>query len=267
MLKKILLFTGLAVSLSFTTSVNAGWERYPYLSGVWDYKLRGDTVIRWFGIRQYAQPTDYTCGATTMSMQMAWETHKKGRGLRYNPLGIHNYINFKDPKGVTSGLTAVELKVGLRKLVDYINRTQNLGVNVIMTERKDSSIKNAISTLATTMKQNFSPAILYGNVNIPPTRKGYQITPGANPGGHYYLATGVLFCPKGTCTKDIHGLFINDSAYNSPAWRVDSTIRKVAVRPRRLILEIDLKNYWRPTGSRYPWQRGHIYLYNSNPRV
>ncbi len=162
MLKKSLFVVGMVASVIFTTSANAGWERYPYLSSTYDQKINGKLVARWFGVPQYGQPTTYTCGATTTSMQMAWETHKRNKTLKYSPTGIHSYINTSG--GSTSGLTSDELKAGQKKIVDHINRTQGLGLTVSMAERKDSSIKNAVSTLATTICRNFSPAILYGNV-------------------------------------------------------------------------------------------------------
>jgi hypothetical protein len=254
MLRKILFFAGLAASISFTTSANAGWERYPYLSAVYDYKYNGEMIARWLGIRHYAQPTNYTCGSTT-SMQILWETHKKGRAIQFNTTSLHNYMNTSG--GSNSGLTAEELKTGQKKVVDYINKNIGLGLNVTMTEGKYSTIKDAVFSLARAMNQNFSPAIIYGNVNLP----------GASAGGHYYLATGAVYCPRGTCSSDLIGLFISDSVYNSPAYSANGAIRNQAIRPRELVWEEDLKFYWQPTGSAYPWRRGHIYLYNSSPRV
>ena len=252
MIKKTVLSI-IAISALSMSAAQAGWERYPYLSGTYDQKIKGKLVARWFGIPQYGQPTNYTCGATTTSMQMVWETHKKGKALKYSPTGIHNYINTTG--GSTSGLTTAELKAGQKKLVDYINRSQRLGLNVSMTERKDSSIKNAISTLATTMGRNFSPAIIYGNVKY------------ASAGGHYLLATGMIYCPEGTCSSDVIGLFINDSAYNSPAYSSSHPVRRLAISPRKYLSQNELESYWKPTGSRLPWLRGHMYLYNSSPRV
>ncbi|MCU7904424.1 MAG: hypothetical protein KZQ76_00980 [Candidatus Thiodiazotropha sp. (ex Epidulcina cf. delphinae)] len=233
--------------------VHATWKKYPYLSSTYDQKVNGKLVGLWFGVNQYAQPTNYTCGATTMSMQMMWETHKKGRALKYDPLGIHNYINTTG--GATSGLTTDELKAGQTKMVDYINRTKRLGINVAMTEGKEGSIKSAISTLATTMSVNFSPAILYGNVKY------------ASAGRHYFLATGMVYCPKDTCSRDVIGLFINDSAYNSPAYSASHPVRRLAVSPRKYLSQNELESYWKPTGSSLPWLRKHMYLYNRSPRV
>jgi hypothetical protein len=87
-----------------------------------------------------------------------------------------------------------------------------------MKERKDKTIKNAISTLATTMGKNFSPAIIYGNVNIT----------GSSAGG---------------------------------------IVRRQAISPRRYMSQNELASYWKPTGSRLPWLREHMYLYNSSPKV
>ena len=254
MLKKSLLSI-LVLSAVSVSSAHAGWENYPYLSGTQDYNIKGKLVARWFGIPQYAQPTNYTCGSTTTSMQMMWETHKKGSALKYDPAGIHGYINTTG--GATSGLTTEELKAGQKKLVDYINRSKKLRLNVSMTEGKSDTIKNAISTLATTMGRNFSPAVIYGNTNIT----------GSSAGGHYYLATGMIYCPKGTCSSDVVGLFLNDSIYNSPAYSAGSIVRKQAISPRKYMSQNELKAYWKPTGSRLPWMRGHMYLYNSSPRV
>jgi len=240
-------------SVFLVSNIHADWEPYPYLSSTYDQKINGQLVARWFGVPQYGQPTNYTCGATTTSMQLVWETHKKGNALKYDPLGIHNYINTTG--GSTSGLTTDELKAGQKKLVDYINNTTNLGIRVTMTERKDSSIKNAISTLATTMAVNFSPAILYGNVKYAPA------------GGHYLLATGMIFCPQGTCSSEVVGLFINDSAYNSPAYSASHPVRQFALSTRKYLSQNELESYWKPTGSSFPWMRGHMYLYNSSPRV
>ncbi len=125
-----------------------------------------------------------------------------------------------------------------------------------MSEYKNKTIKYGISRMMSYMRKNFSPAIIYGNVNGSPKL-----------GGHYYLVTGMVYCPKGYCTKDVFGLFINDSVYNSNAWDKKSTIRKVAVTPRKLILAIDLKNYWLPVGDKLPWKRGHMFLYNSNSKA
>jgi hypothetical protein len=267
MLKKFLFSLGLFFTLFIATSANAGWKANSDFSAVYDYKIKGKVAARYLGIPQYPQPTNYTCGATTMSMLMLWETHKKGRGIKFGPLAIHNYVNAKDPKGETSGLTTTELKSGINKLIKYVKDKYKLPLNMIMSEYKNKTIKDGISRMMSYMRKNFSPAIIYGNVNILPSRKGYQIVPGAMPGGHYYLVTGMVYCPKGYCTKDVFGLFINDSVYNSNAWDKKSTIRKVAVTPRKLILAIDLKNYWLPVGDKLPWKRGHMFLYNSNSKA
>ena len=269
MLKKILFFMGLFMVVTISTSAKAGWERYPHLQGVQDFKLNGKVVARYLGIPQYPQPTSFTCGATTISMLMLWESHKKGRAIKFSPMSIHNYVNSKDPKGKTSGLTTTELKAGVKKVAGYVKEKKKLPVNIIMSEYKNKTINHGISRVWAYMIKNFSPAILYGNVNIPSSRKGYQIVPGARPGGHYYLVTGVVNCPKlkRYCSKAVHGLFINDSVYNSKAWDKDSTVRKVAVTPRKLILKIDLKKYWLPTGHKIPWERGHMFLYNSNSKA
>jgi hypothetical protein len=92
------------------SAVHAGWERYPYLSSTYDQKIKGKLVARWFGVPQYGQPTNYTCGSTTTAMQMFWETHKKGNARKYDPASIHAYINTTG--GKTSGLTTEELKKG-----------------------------------------------------------------------------------------------------------------------------------------------------------
>ena len=269
MLKKFLFFLGLFFTLFIATSANAGWERNSYLSGVYDYKIGKYFWARYLAIPQYPQPTNYTCGATTISMLMLWETYKKGRPLKFSPLSIHNYVNSKDPKGKTSGLNTTELKAGIKKLYGYVNDRKGVPVNMVMTEHKQSTLKYSISKMMQAVRQNFSPAIIYGNVNIPSSRKGYQYTLGARPGGHYYLVTGMVFCPKvkAACSKNVFGLFINDSVYNSRAWNSNSTIRKVAVTPRKLILEIDLKNYWLPTGDKIPWKRKHMFLYNSDSKA
>lgn len=256
MLKKFLFFLGLFFTLFIATSANAGWERNSYLSGVYDYKIGKYFWARYLAIPQYPQPTNYTCGATTISMLMLWETYKKGRPLKFSPLSIHNYVNSKDPKGKTSGLNTTELKAGIKKLHGYVNDRKGVPVNMVMTEHKQSTLKYSISKMMQAVRQNFSPAIIYGNVNGSPRL-----------GGHYYLVTGMVYCPKGYCTKDVFGLFINDSVYNSKVWNDDSIIRKVAIRPRQLILEIDLKDYWKPTGSKIPWFRGHMFLYNSNSKA
>jgi hypothetical protein len=152
-------------------------------------------------------------------------------------------------------LTTDELKAGQKKLIDSINKSENLGLSVSMAEGKDSSIKNAVSTLAITMERNFSPAIIYGNVKYAPA------------GGHYLLATGMVYCPKGTCSSDVVGLFINDSAYGSPAYSSSHPVRKLAISPRKYLAQDELELYWKPTGSRLPWLRRYMYLYNSSPRV
>ena len=85
MFKKIIFFAVIATSFSFATSASAGWERYPYLSAVYEFKAGGEVFARQLGIPQYGQPTYFTCGATTTSMQMLWETHKKGRPLKKFP--------------------------------------------------------------------------------------------------------------------------------------------------------------------------------------
>ena len=256
MLKKFLFFLGLFFTLFIATSANAGWKANSDFSAVYDYKIKGKVAARYLGIPQYPQPTNYTCGATTMSMLMLWETHKKGRALKFSPLALHNYVNAKDPKGETSGLTTTELKSGINKLTKYVKDKYKLPLNMIMSEYKNKTIKDGISRMMSYMRKNFSPAIIYGNVNGSPRL-----------GGHYYLVTGMVYCPKGYCTKNVFGLFINDSVYNSKVWNDDSIIRKVAIRPRQLILEIDLKDYWKPTGSKIPWLRGHMFLYNSNSKA
>lgn len=245
-------FVVIATSFSFATSASAGWERHPYLSHAYNYKHNGALLASWLGIPQFAQPTNYTCGSSTTSMQMVWETHKKGRAIRYDILSIHDYINSSG--GPESGLNTVELKQGQAKVIEYINKTEKLGLNVTMNEAKMNSIKDAISDLNFRIGQNLSPAIMFGNVDIR----------GASPGGHYYLVTGVIYCPEGTCNRDVMGLYINDSVYNSPAYNGGSLIRKQAISPRDYVTAEELESYWEPTGSRWPWRRGHMYLWNSS---
>ena len=86
MLKKFLFSLGLFFTLFIATSANAGWKANSDFSAVYDYKIKGKVAARYLGIPQYPQPTNYTCGATTMSMLMLWETHKKGRVIRFSPL-------------------------------------------------------------------------------------------------------------------------------------------------------------------------------------
>ena len=105
------------------------------------------------------------------------------------------------------------------------------------------------------MKVNFSPVIIYGNVKYAPA------------GGHYLLATGMIYCPQGICADEVVGLLINDSAYNSPAYSPSHPVRQFAITPLKYLNQDELEVYWKPTGSRYPWMRGHMYLYNSSPRV
>ncbi len=88
MIKKTVLSI-IAISSLSMSAAQAGWERYPYLSGTYDQKIKGKLVARWFGVPQYGQPTNYSCGSTTTSMQMVWETHKKGKAIKYNPISIH----------------------------------------------------------------------------------------------------------------------------------------------------------------------------------
>ena len=252
MLKKIIFFVLIATSFSFATSASAGWKSHPYISYAYHFKHNGDFLANWLGIPQFAQPTNYTCGSTTTSMQMVWETHKKGMAIMYDILSIHEYINSSG--GTESGLNTEELKQGQTKVIEYINETEKLGLNVHMNEAKMDSIKDAISDLNFRIGQNLSPAIIFGNVDIP----------GASPGGHYYLVTGAIYCPKGTCRNDVMGLYINDSVYDSSAYNAQSLIRKQAISPREYVTAQELESYWEPTGSRWPWRRGHMYLWNSS---
>lgn len=267
MLKKFLFFLGLFFTLFIATSANAGWKANSNLSGVYDYKVRDEVVARYLGIPQYPQPTTYTCGATTISMFMLWESHKKGRGIKFSPMSIHNYVNSKDPKGKTSGLTTTELKAGIKKVAGYIKDKGKLQFNIEWYEGKHLTYQRGIESIAYNMKKNFSPAIIYGKVNIPSSRNGYQISPGASAGGHYYLATGVVQCPKHLCKGGQYGLFINDSVYESEAWGKGSIIRKAAVSPRKLILKIDLKHYWPPTGHKIPWKRRYMVFHNTSRKA
>ncbi len=138
-------------------------------------------------------------------------------------------------------------------MIDYINRTKQLGLNMRMAEMKDGSIRNAVATLHGSMGNNVSPAIIYGNIL------------NGNPGMHYFLVTGTYYCPSNICQKERIGLFINDSVYDSPAYGSSDSIRKNAITPRRYISEVKLGQYWQPVGSLLPIFRGHMYLYNSNP--
>ena len=164
-------------------------------------------------------------------------------------MNVHEFVNDPDPEGENSGLTTNELKAGQRDIVNQLNERTRLGLNVVMREGKGSSIKDAVFSISRAMTHNLSPAIIYGNVK------------GGSPGGHYYLATGTVYCPEGTCNEDLNfGLFINDSVYGSPAFSATSPLGKRAIRPRQLLWEQDLQFYWQPTGSRWSWLRGHMYL-------
>lgn len=242
MFKRSLLLVVL-MSVFVINSAHAQWVAWPHRTGTFTYRINGNLIGLWYGVQQYSQPTTASCGSTTIAMQMMWETHKKGRALRYDPMQVYNYINTDGQSGISTN----ELKSGIAKMVGHINQSQNLGLRVWMYERFNSDIKGAISIISNTMKANDSPVILYGNIK------------NGSAGGHYYLATGMINCPKGICSSDYFGLYINDSVYNSPAFPTSGVVGANAIPPRHYLNHGELETYWKKTGA---FWGGHGYLHN-----
>lgn len=251
MFKRSLLLVLLVSVVVGNSAYAAGWEPC-CRPGTFVQKINGKPIGAWFGVQQYAQPTNYTCGATTIAMQMMWETHKKGNALRYDTMWIHNYVNTDGPQ---TGLSTDEMKAGIKKVINLFNngKTWNKKIHAIMVEGSGSDTKSAISVIAKTMLANDSPVVLYGNVKNSP-----------DAGGHYYLATGMLNCPKGICNADYIGLFINDSVYGSRANFTFPGVVANAIPPRFYINHKDLETYWKKTGHWNPWYRNHMFLANDS---
>jgi hypothetical protein len=134
----------------------------------------------------------------------------------------------------------------VKKIVDFINSSRELGINVDLKESKSSTISDAIVSYATWINRNHSPAIMLGNV-----RDG-------TPGMHYFLIVGYH-----GYNNEGYGFYLNDSTYNSPAYPKDSPIGSIAIPPRKFVYRTELERYWAKTGSRFTSLRKHMYLYNS----
>ncbi len=160
-------------------------------------------------------------------------------------MSVHNYINTEG--GKESGLTTPEFKNGQSKIRRYLNRYwSGFNFNIYeMIEIKEDKIVYAINTIKRQMFKNYSTAIIYGNTD----------TAVSGAGGHYYLVTGAYYGAK-------LGLYINDSVYNSPAYPKGSILANQAISPRQYLSAKELEKYWKPTGSRLPWLRKHIFLVN-----
>ncbi|MDP6586591.1 MAG: hypothetical protein QF535_18195 [Anaerolineales bacterium] len=69
MLKKVLMLSILSLVIG-VGSVQAGWVRDGVAQNFMSLNRHVSTRL---GVWHWGQPTTYTCGATTISMQMAWE--------------------------------------------------------------------------------------------------------------------------------------------------------------------------------------------------
>jgi hypothetical protein len=161
-----------------------------------------------------------------------------------------------------SGLSTPELKALIVATGIYGGKFEEAGSSDI-----DSAIKDYF--------WSYSPLIIYGNTYF------------GSAGGHYYVATGAIYCDdtlRDNNKCSYRGLYLNDSVFNSPAYPlpprpvftgniykflgqlvkwildVDSTDPGRAPAPSRFITADDLSSYWKPTGSALPWNKRHYHI-------
>ncbi|MEW8087873.1 MAG: hypothetical protein AB2652_20880 [Candidatus Thiodiazotropha endolucinida] len=229
---------------------------YKEISGYADYYVGYRT-----NTPHYSQPTNNTCGATVLSMIDSFERLKGSGRMPPQPdiIGIYDLINTDN----TSGLNTNELKAGIVALGLFGGNFLELGSDTI-----DEAIVD-----------NFyirSPKIIYGNSYF------------GSAGGHYYAATGGIYCDDTLTDHDqciFRGLYLNDSILNSPAYPLpdppDLTgltwIQKIikiitynaekaqsaggrALSPNQFYTSAELNTYWKKTGSSLPWEKRHYYI-------
>ncbi len=250
MKKIIMFFVTLVLSVTVASKAMADWEYNNILpfSHVHNFKDEGGNIIATaLGIPQYSQPTYYMCGASVLSMTMLWESHKKGRALGYDITSIHEYV----VGAAARSMPSQKLSDGITKIADYINATQNLGLNIKPQVGAANAVEKAVSNILERVNINHSPVIMYGNVLSKVA------------GGHYYLAVGVAYCKKDVCGEEIAALGVHDSVYNSPAWGSSHFNRVNALEPYILVDGPDLLNRWKKIGSGVEADKRHYYLFNS----
>ena len=236
----------LALSLAlFSANTNAGIP-----STITNYVARditsydgGTTTLarRLLLVPHMSQPNSYTCGATVLNMLINWENKRqKGSFLTNDTMAIYNYLNTDG----SSGLATPELKRGLDEIPSFFG----LGINY--SEVKSNTIQGAIDYYLSNSLDRGVPIILYGNTNIT----------GSSSGGHYYLGIGAASSTKGYPFVTVSGLYINDSVYGSPAYPPGTLVGDQAISSQAFVTVYDLENYWRPTGSAFPWARKHIFI-------
>ncbi len=201
-------------------------------------------------MQHISQPNYYTCGATVLAMQTLWETSKHYNPIQYDVESVYDYVNKYDEKvgnKIKKGLTTSELKEGYEKLFKLTNMWLH------MEEDGYNSISDSLEKIKKQMLINKSPATIYGNIK------------NGGAGGHYYLAKGVVDCPKRVCGSRIQGAFLADSVYGAgdDVFSSESIVEN-AVNPYEFVDIEELKFYWKPTGSPFSIFRKHYFLYNVN---
>lgn len=209
------------------------------------YIVDNSYIAKYIEVPHYSQPTNYTCGATNLTMLASWLTEVKGnKRIDYNIMSVYNFVNTNG----TDGIQTDELKTGFDKLIQYTNNAYNMNLNLSFTEILGESIDEGINgiILLALSGNSPAPAILYGN----------RI--GGLPGYHYFSVVGYVNCPSSYCEGNIKGLFLHDPMYGSPAFSGSKSDN--AIEPFQFVDEDLLTQVWGKTGSSLPWEKKHILL-------
>jgi len=175
---------------------------------------------------------------------------------------LHEYRRGKD-----SGLTADELKDGIRKIFGYISRMKT-GVNLQLglKEVKEYSIRNAYDSVLETLRDTASPVIVYGNVDYVDGEGPDGADYGA-AGGHYFMINSVmkLVADKGVTFRHnqkgyAHLVRVMNPIAHSDYYRNHDDM----IRPSSNLWHYDdsITKQWRKSGSPWPFGDRHMYLAN-----
>jgi len=221
---------------------------------------------RFLNLRHVPQETDYHCGAANTSSLLHWELLKEtGTHQLYTTKSLYSYMNTVGAKD--SGLTADELKDGIRKIFGYISRMKT-GVNLQLglKEVKEYSIRNAYDSVLETLRDTASPVIVYGNVDYVDGEGPDGADYGA-AGGHYFMINSVmkLVADKGVTFRHnqkgyAHLVRVMNPIAHSDYYRNHDDM----IRPSSNLWHYDdsITKQWRKSGSPWPFGDRHMYLAN-----
>lgn len=167
-----------------------------------------------------------------------FEFKKAGYTANFPDEAIKDIYNYGNTNSV-EGWYPDELKNVLSKYTDYFQGVYG-GFEHNLFEVQYDNTSTAIINIDKHLAKNPSAIFIYGN-----TKRAYDLN---WAGGHYYTVHGTLNCTTKNCGFNLKGIRLNDSVYNSPAYKDRNTYPDV-IDHFRFVSSNDLKTFWLKTGA------------------